>query len=160
MELLLELLNDSAPFKLQQFPHGFGAFFKHNDNSYVMEADEDIGGERLQRQIEEYGNEGDIESMDPKWFDEDETYHVLTFKDENADDEWEMTNRGDALRILSTVMEFVKQITDKGVERIYFSAADDSPARSRVYERMFKRVASSNIVTYSHAGDKHFFIDV
>ena len=150
-------MDQPLPFKVEKFHSGYAATFRLNGNSYVMEADEEVGGDWIRKRVEEYGD-GSTDNMAPEWFDKDESFYTVTFRDMDNED-WDMTNRGEAVKVLSTVNEFVKQIIEAGVRRIHFSAAEDSASRARVYERKFKRANPRNMEIVNIMGEKDFYID-
>ena len=151
-------MDQPIPFKLEKFSSGYAASFRLNDNSYIMEADEEVGGSWIRKRIEDYGD-GSTDNMAPEWFYDDESFYTVTFRDMEQDD-WDLTNRGEAIKILSTVQEFIKQIKAAGVERVHFSAAGDSAARARVYERMFKRANPRHMEIVNIMGEKDFYIEL
>lgn len=157
MKLLVELMDKVALFKLEQHQHGFSATFDVGEHTYEVEADEDLGGREI-KALFDY-SDASTKDVDPAWFDFEASFYELAFDDISAGISFELKHRHDAILILSTVVEFIKQIVAKGVKRISFAARHDSSARAKVYERIAKRSSAKNVTVLPYKGKTIFLLD-
>lgn len=89
-------------------------------------------------------------------FDQTIKAWIVEFTDSYARDPFAMTNRGDALAILSTVVTIIKEAIQKsGANVVMFEAKE--PSRQKVYSHLVSRL-SSDARAVDRNGSKRYLV--